>query len=138
MTILRKSVSLNPGESKPVVFQFTPSEVKAYSVLVDGLSGSFIASESIPTTRLFGRVTDRDSGVPIVSVYGTVYQDKGMKTWDYDFTTNAQGYYEITDMIPDADLTQMVIYADGYKTYTKESIPISEGDNQLNVRMRRG
>lgn len=136
MTILHKSVSLNPGESKPVVFQFTPSQAKAYSVLVNGLSGSFVASEAIPTTRLYGRVTDRDTGAPISGVSGTVYQDKGSKTWDYDFTTDAQGDYLIDDMRFGVDLTQMVIYASGYQTYTNENISISEGDNQLNIRMR--
>jgi len=88
-----------------------------------------------PTNRLFGYVTDRVTGAPIVGVYGIVYQDKGVKTWDYPFTTDPSGYYEITDMLYDADLTQMVIYADGYKTYTNENIPISEGDNELNIRM---
>jgi len=29
----------------------------------------------------------------------------------------------------------MVIYADGYQTYTNENIPIAEGDNQLNIQM---
>lgn len=43
MTILRKSVTLNPGESKEVAFQFTPSRAKAYSVSVNGLAGSFNA-----------------------------------------------------------------------------------------------
>ena len=46
MTILKKSVSLNPNESKVVGFTFTPTQAKAYSVLVNGLTGSFIASEA--------------------------------------------------------------------------------------------
>ena len=45
MTILKKSVSLNPGESKEVAFQFTPSEAKVYCVSVDGQVGEFIAIE---------------------------------------------------------------------------------------------
>lgn len=45
MTILKKSVSLNPGESKAVGFQFTPSQAKVHSVLVNGLTGSFSAIE---------------------------------------------------------------------------------------------
>ncbi|GAI17357.1 unnamed protein product, partial [marine sediment metagenome] len=45
MTILKKSVSLNPGESKAVGFAFTPSEAKVHSVLVNGLAGSFIATQ---------------------------------------------------------------------------------------------
>ncbi len=46
MTVLRKSVSLNPGESKEVNFQFIPSMAKVHSVLVNGLAGSFIATEA--------------------------------------------------------------------------------------------
>jgi len=40
---MKKSVTLNPGESKAVTFTFTPNVDKVYSVSVDGLSGSFIA-----------------------------------------------------------------------------------------------
>lgn len=40
---MKKTVTLNPGESKVVSFSFTPSIAKSYSVSVDGLSGSFIA-----------------------------------------------------------------------------------------------
>ena len=46
MTTLRKSVTLNPGQSKEVAFQFTPSEAKIHSVLVNGLTGSFNAIEA--------------------------------------------------------------------------------------------
>jgi hypothetical protein len=45
MTILKKSVSLNPGESKAVGFIFTPSVAKVYGVSVNGLSGSFSVIE---------------------------------------------------------------------------------------------
>ena len=40
---MKKSVTLNPGESKAVTFSFTPTIDGVYSVSVDGLSGSFIA-----------------------------------------------------------------------------------------------
>ncbi|GAJ22128.1 unnamed protein product, partial [marine sediment metagenome] len=46
MTILKKTVSLNPGESKAAGFTFTPSVAKVHSVLVNGLSGSFNAVEA--------------------------------------------------------------------------------------------
>lgn len=43
MTVLRETVSLNPGESKKVTFQFTPQIAKQYQVSVNGLTGSFTA-----------------------------------------------------------------------------------------------
>ena len=136
MTILRQSVTLNPGQSKAVDFQFTPSRAKAYSVSVNGLAGSFNAIEAAPTTRLFGNVTDINTGAPIVGVYGIVYQDYNSHTDDYNFTTDAQGHYEIRDMLFEVDVTQMVIYAAGYQTYTDENVSIQEGDNLKNVQMR--
>jgi len=88
-----------------------------------------------PTTNLSGFVADKVTGTPIVGASGTVYQDKDTDTWKFKFTTDAQGYYLIESMLDNADQTKMVIYADGYVTYTNENLPISEGDNQLNVRM---
>jgi len=88
-----------------------------------------------PTTNLTGYVTNKLTGAPIAGAIGTVYQDKGTETWPHDLVTNAEGYYEIIGMIDDADRNLMVVYATGYKTYTNENVPISEGDNQLNVRM---
>lgn len=40
---MKKSVTLNPGESKVVGFTFTPTTDKGYTVNVDGLTGSFVA-----------------------------------------------------------------------------------------------
>lgn len=40
---MKKTVTLNPGESKVVGFTFTPATVKGYTVNVDGLTGSFVA-----------------------------------------------------------------------------------------------
>jgi len=40
-----QSVTLQPGESKTVAFDVTPTTAKSYSVSVDGLSGSFVATE---------------------------------------------------------------------------------------------
>ncbi|GAH53069.1 unnamed protein product [marine sediment metagenome] len=38
-----KEVTLNPGESKVVTFEAIPSEARIYQVLVNGLTGSFVA-----------------------------------------------------------------------------------------------
>lgn len=43
MTVLKKSVSLTPGQSEEVSFIFTPAEARAYQVSVNGLTGSFMA-----------------------------------------------------------------------------------------------
>jgi len=91
----------------------------------------------IPTTKLFGNVTDASTGQPISGASGTVYQDKGTKTQKYPFTTNEQGHYLIDNMQYDVDATLMSLYATGYTTYTKEDISISEGDNQLDISMSR-
>lgn len=40
-----KSVTLEPGQSATVSFEVTPTEAKTFHVSVDGLSGSFIATE---------------------------------------------------------------------------------------------
>jgi len=88
-----------------------------------------------PTTNLTGYVTDIITGVPIPGATGTVYQDKGTKTWAHDLVTNAAGYYEIISMIDDADQNLMVIYAYGYKPYSQENVSINRGDNQLDVQM---
>lgn len=41
----QQTIYLAPGESKPLSFEVTPVEAKTYSVSVDGLSGSFVATE---------------------------------------------------------------------------------------------
>ncbi len=43
--VAEKSVTLQPEESKQVSFEVTPTEAKTYQVSVDGLTGSFIATE---------------------------------------------------------------------------------------------
>lgn len=40
---MKKTVTLSPGESKVVGFTFTPTTDKGYTVIVDGLTGSFVA-----------------------------------------------------------------------------------------------
>ena len=42
---MKKTVSLNPGESKTVTFTFIPTVAKPYLVSADGLTGSFVAVE---------------------------------------------------------------------------------------------
>lgn len=43
---MKKTVTLEPGESKVATFSYTPSVAKGYVVSVDGLSGSFVAIEA--------------------------------------------------------------------------------------------
>ena len=52
---MKKTVTLNPGESKVVTFTVTPTVAKNYSVSVDGLSGSFTAF-AVPVAQF--RVTN--------------------------------------------------------------------------------
>ncbi|MBA7715795.1 hypothetical protein ES703_124853 [subsurface metagenome] len=40
---MKKTVTLNPGESKVVDFTFTPTVARGYQANVDGLTGSFVA-----------------------------------------------------------------------------------------------
>jgi len=42
-----KSVTLQPGESKLVSFEATPHEARTYQVSVNGLIGSFVATEAL-------------------------------------------------------------------------------------------
>ena len=43
-----QEVTLEPGESTPISFTVTPTAAKTYSVSVDGLYGSFKATEEAP------------------------------------------------------------------------------------------
>lgn len=45
---MKKTVTLNPSESEIVTFEWVPSEARIYQVLVDGLTGSFMAIEAPP------------------------------------------------------------------------------------------
>lgn len=42
--VAERTVTLEPGKSTTVSFEVTPTEIKTYQVLVDGLSGSFRAT----------------------------------------------------------------------------------------------
>lgn len=85
--------------------------------------------------NLYGIITDAETGRGIPGVDMTVYQDYDTDTADYRTTTDWQGYYQILDMLVEVDVTQMVVYANGYQTYTNEDIPIAEGNNELNIEM---
>ena len=53
-----QSVILAPGESKVVAFEVSPSEARAYHVEVNGLSGSFVATEAPELVTFSVRVSD--------------------------------------------------------------------------------
>jgi len=52
MTIMKKMVTVNPGESKPVAFTFTPQQPRIYEVGIDGLYGSFSAVQAPPVDEV--------------------------------------------------------------------------------------
>jgi len=66
---MKKSVSLNPGESKVVTFNYTPATAREYIVGADGLTGSFVAME--PPSAEF-QVTGLSIEPPAVYVGETV------------------------------------------------------------------
>jgi len=102
----------------------------AFALTIFGLIGR----AALKRTKLFGIITDAQTGRGIPGVDMTVYQDYDTETAIYEATTNAQGYYQILDMIPDV-IALMVVYANGYQTYTNENIPIVEGNNELSFSM---
>ena len=85
--------------------------------------------------NLYGIITDAETGEPIAGADITVYQDYDTDTSEYHATTDGQGYYQILDMLVEVDVTQMVVYANGYKPHTDEDLPIAEGNNELNIEM---
>jgi len=88
-----------------------------------------------PTTRLYGYLTDNETGQPVAGASITIYQDHDTKTETWHIVSDQYGFYEATDMLwgEDVDRTSMVIYAGGYETYVNENILIVEGDNELNI-----
>ena len=88
MTILKKSVTLNPGESKTVAFSLIPSVDGFYSVSVDGLSGNFtvlpIDEAEFEVSNLIIEPTEVYVGEP-VSITCTV-TNTGGKTGTYEVT----------------------------------------------------
>ncbi len=129
----QQTVTLQPGESKVVSFEATPAIAKTFQVSVDGLTGSFKAVAPLPVTaRLYGYITDNETGEPVVGANGKVYQDYDSKTADYDIYTDENGFYEIIGMIPEVSAS-MYVYAGGYEDYTKTGVRIHEGDNERNI-----
>lgn len=71
-------VSLGPGESKTISFEVTPAAAKTYSVSVDGLSGSFVATTvpvaDIRVENLVISPTEVNVGEPVtISITATNY-----------------------------------------------------------------
>ena len=69
---MKKTVTLNPGESKAVTFTYTPNVARSYQVMINGLTGSFVvlpvgAAEFIYTSNLSIRVTN------VPSIYDIAY-----------------------------------------------------------------
>jgi len=85
--------------------------------------------------NLYGFITDDETGEPIAGADITVYQDYDSDTAPYHATSDSQGYYQILDMLVEVDVTQMAVYANGYKAYANEDIPIVEGNNELSFSM---
>lgn len=84
--------------------------------------------------NLYGFITDAETGEGIPGVDMTVYQDYDTATAVYPAITDSRGYYQILDMLPNV-IALMVVYANGYETYTNEHIPIAEGNNELSFSM---
>lgn len=85
MTILRKTVSLNPGESKGVTFKFTPQQAKTYQVLLNGLSGSFVAVELPASPELLSLTIPRTAAGGMLLAEATIYLPKhpaGSGEWE--------------------------------------------------------
>jgi len=57
-----QSVTLQPGESKVVSFEFVPIEARTYQVSVDGLTGSFVATSLFLSGKIL-EVTWRDGQI---------------------------------------------------------------------------
>lgn len=85
---MKKTVTLNPGESKAVTFSFTPTIARSYTVSIDGLSGSFVALEvpiaEFEVTDLIIEPTEVYVGEPVsISV---VVTNVGGKAGSYEVT----------------------------------------------------
>lgn len=86
--------------------------------------------------NLYGLITDASTGMPLWGADITVYQDYDTETAVYHTKTDLRGYYQILGMLPDV-IALMVVYVDGYETYTNEHIPIVAGNNELSFTMVR-
>ncbi len=76
---MKKTVTLNPDESKVVAFEVTPIEAGVYNVSVNGLSGSFVASEAPPPPPAMGMISLYMTGPPTQEwSVGWYYADEGI------------------------------------------------------------
>jgi len=119
-----QTVTLQPGESRTVSFEVTPTVAKTYHVSVDGLSGSFAAT-AVPVANLYGIVTDAHTGLPLPGVLVTL---KGGIAQAY---TGADGSFSFEGLTPDPAFA-VFFEKDGYDTETR-MLALTEGDNVLNV-----
>ncbi len=127
VTAKRYTIELSKEGYEPKSFEYTLREGdNEYPAPIN------MTRIEVYAARLYGYITDNETGGPVFGADITVYQDYDTKTADYHVYTDEQGYYEITDMIPEVR-ADMVIYAGGYKTYTRTGIPIHEGDNERNI-----
>ncbi|GAI53277.1 unnamed protein product [marine sediment metagenome] len=113
---MKKTVTLNPGQGKEVTFQFTPSEAKVHSVLVNGLAGSFTAIELAT-----GMITLYMTGTPTQEwQVGWYYPDEGIFRYhrkDYHGVpdTSWRASYDPCTPPPEHPLTK-IIYTCFYTT----------------------
>ena len=93
-----QSVTLQPGEAKAVTFEAIPREAKTYQVSVDGLSGSFVATEAPAKVRIQIRAPDKTPIVNARVCHDSIcnYTDANGYCW---FELSA-GYYHITVSAP--------------------------------------
>lgn len=121
----QQSISLEPGASIEVTFETTPAEAKTYTVSVDGLTGSFVATAppviSAEITdgyiwdsrhHLYWHIRPGDTKVDLTPLYGDtivgfVLVNKSTVPAAFDFTLrqkqwfmNERQHYEWFDLTP--------------------------------------
>jgi len=120
-----QTVTLQPGESKTVSFEVTPTVAKTYHVSVDGLSGSFVAT--VPVANLYGVVTDAATGLPIEGVWVTA---TGPTTYT-ETHTGPDGSYLFENL--EIGGYHIVFSHKDYEPRPHIDITLHEGDNTLNA-----
>lgn len=126
ITAKQYTVTLSREGYEPVEFNYNLTEGEnEYPTIKMRRTEAYVA-------RLYGYITDNETGEPVFGADITVYQDYDSETADYHVFTNEQGYYEITDMIPEVSAS-MVVEAGGYKDYIRAGVRIHEGDNERNI-----
>ncbi|GAI93311.1 unnamed protein product, partial [marine sediment metagenome] len=114
-----QSVSLQPGESKVVSFEVTPTVAKVYQVSVDGLTGSFLATEAPPGPPpgegiIWGFVTDSLTGEAVPDVKITLNGLVRYTAW--------AGQYEIRDIA--CQQYRIQFSKEGYETATRDVVAV--------------